>query len=68
MIIDLQIEPTDNVVKIVEILVNLIIVEIEHKIKMKPVMIEKTTERVKVIVLRVVQEKIQIIQVAETEK
>jgi hypothetical protein len=51
VIIDLQIEPTDNVVKIVEILVNLIIVETEHKIKMKPVMIEKTTERVKVIVL-----------------
>ncbi|MBR4567896.1 hypothetical protein IKO18_05920 [bacterium] len=68
MIIDLQIEPTDNVVKIVEILVNLIIVETEYKIKMKPVMIEKTTERVKVIVLRVVQKKIQIIQVAETEK
>ena len=61
MIIDLQIEPTDNVVKIVEILVNLIIVETEYKIKMKPVMIEKTTERVKVIVLRVVQKKIQII-------
>jgi hypothetical protein len=51
VIIDLQIEPTDNVVKIVEILVNLIIVEIEHKIKMKPAMIEKRTERVKVIVL-----------------